>query len=117
MSKQDPRSSLEMNHSTLELNQDASNPETLNQVPLNTESSHTTNSKPLHWIELHFPMILYIWFWFGLIVCAFFAPADRVLMLNSQMITKGWHLIVLSFILSSPIIWLYWKRVSVKSKK
>ena len=106
MSIQDSHSHLEVENSTLEEDQGRSNQDLLNRE----------NTKKLHWIELHFPIILYTWFWFGLILCAVFTPEERVLMLKSQVITKGWDLILVSVILSTPIFWMYWKRVS-KNKK
>ena len=111
MSMQDPHAHLESVDNPLKVNQDTIHPDTIHQ-----DTIHPKNSKKLNWIELHFPIILYIWFWFGLILCALFAPADGVLMLKSTMITRGWHLIVVAVVLSTPIIWLYCKRVS-KSKK
>jgi len=63
-----------------------------------------------HWLKRHFPIILFGWFWLGLILCALLAPSDRVLMLKSGLITQGWHLAVLSVVLSTPVIWLYWRR-------
>ena len=74
----------------------------------NNTTDNTTDR--FYWAKTHFPMILYSWFWLGLILCALFAPSDRVLILKSQLITQGWHLAVLSALLGGPVMWLYWRR-------
>ena len=90
-----------------------SNPTQVSNKQQGSEEHKTVKQNKWSWIALHFPIILYTWFWFGLILCAIFAPSDRVLMLKSQVITEGWHLIVLSLILGVPIIVLYWRRVTL----
>ena len=64
------------------------------------------------WLWQHLPALLYGWFWFGMFLCGFLAPADRVLELQSGLITKGWHLSVMAIAFGSPILTLYWLRMS-----
>ena len=65
-------------------------------------------NKLVYLIKYHFHAILFFYVWFGLFVCGMAAPQDRVAELGSGLITKGWHLSVLSvfLVLPWPIIYL-----------
>ena len=58
-------------------------------------------------LKYHLHIILYSYFWFGLFVCGLVAPESRVQELGSTLITKGWHLSVLSLFLVLPVPLLY----------
>ena len=64
------------------------------------------------WFELHLPIILYGWFFFGMVLCGFLAPEHRVRELESSLVTKGWHLSLLALLLGSPGVIGYWLRMS-----
>jgi hypothetical protein len=51
----------------------------------------------------HFHIILYSYFWFGLFICGLAAPDNRVALLESSLITQGWHLSLLSILLILPV--------------
>jgi len=59
----------------------------------------------------HLHVILYTYFWFGLFVCGLSAPDQRVAELHSSLVTKGWHLSLLSLVLVLPVPVVYWLRM------
>ena len=59
----------------------------------------------------HLHIILYAYFWFGLFLCGLAAPEQRVLELESSVITKGWHLSLLSLVLILPVVVIYYFRM------
>lgn len=63
------------------------------------------------WLVVHLPIVLYAWFWFGMFLCGFLAPAERVAMLESGVITAGWHLSAMSVVLGLPVVLLYIHRM------
>ena len=63
------------------------------------------------WLQVHLPVVLYAWFWFGMFLCGLLAPADRVAQLESAVITEGWHLSAMSVVLGLPVILLYIHRM------
>jgi len=70
-------------------------------------------------LKYHFHIVLYTYFWFGLFVCGLAAPDARVANLHSSLITKGWHLSLLSLtlILPVPIVYLIRMRGDDKAEK
>ena len=58
-------------------------------------------------LQDHFHILLYSYFWFGLFICGLVAPDERVAQLGSSVITRGWHLSLLSLglILPTPVIY------------
>lgn len=64
------------------------------------------------WIKRHFPALLFGWFWFGMVLCGLLAPADRVAHLESNLVTEGWHLSLMSFVFGAVIMSAYVVRVS-----
>ena len=60
-----------------------------------------------HWLVVHLPAILYGWFWFGLFLCGLLAPAERVALLESSLVTQGWHLSLMTCVFGIPILVLY----------
>jgi len=64
----------------------------------------------MRFLKKHFHIILYSYFWFGLFICGLAAPDNRVALLESMIITKGWHISLLSLILILPVpIFYFWR--------
>lgn len=59
----------------------------------------------------HLHIVLYLYFWFGLFICGLTAPDERVAELQSAVITKGWHLSLLSMVLILPVPIIYFFRL------
>ncbi len=59
----------------------------------------------------HFHILVYFYFWLGVFVGGFVAPKDRILLLESEVITEGWHLSALSLVLVFPVFIIYYIRV------
>ena len=59
----------------------------------------------------HFHVLVYFYFWLGIFVGGFVAPKDRILLLESNVISEGWHLSVLSLVLIFPVFIIYYIRV------
>ena len=66
-------------------------------------------------IKYHLHVLLYSYFWLGLFVCGLVAPQERIDMLESSIITQGWHLSALSLILVLPIPIAYFLRMRHKN--
>ena len=75
-----------------------------------------TGNRLKGFLKYHIHIVLYSYFWFGLFICGLAAPDDRVLELESGLITKGWHLSLLSLVLILPVPILYLARM-VRDKK
>lgn len=67
-------------------------------------------------LKYHLHIALYSYFWFGLFVCGLAAPNDRVAELQSTVITKGWHLSLLSLVIVLPVPILYYIRIGLGRK-
>lgn len=61
-------------------------------------------------LRYHFHVMLFIYVWFGLVVCGLLAPDARVEQLGSSLVTKGWHLSLLSTLLVFPWPVIYFFR-------
>ena len=61
-------------------------------------------------VRYHFHAMLFLYIWFGLVVCSLAAPETRVEQLGSCLVTKGWHLSVLSTLLVLPWPLIYFFR-------
>ncbi len=59
----------------------------------------------------HLHVLLYTYFWFGLVVCGLSAPDHRIADLHSDLVTSGWHLSLLSVVLVLPVPLIYWYRM------
>lgn len=66
---------------------------------------------PLEWLQLHLPIVLFAWFWFGMFLCGLLAPAERVSALDSAVLSEGWHISLLCVLLGVPVVVLYWRRL------
>ena len=62
-------------------------------------------------LQYHFQIVLFSYFWFGLFVCGLVAPEERVAQLGSSVITKGWHLSLMSMVLILPVPIVYLLRM------
>ena len=58
-------------------------------------------------LKNHFPALLYGWFWLGLALSGFFAPADRVAELGSGWVSQGWHLSLMALTFGTVTLGLY----------
>ena len=63
--------------------------------------------KVKHFLKYHLHIALYTYFWFGLFVCGLVAPPHRVAALESDVLSRGWQLSVLSLFLVLPVPVLY----------
>jgi len=61
--------------------------------------------------KYHLHIILYSYFWLGLFICGLAAPDWRVKELGSNLITKGWHLSLISLFLVLPVPVIYYIRI------
>lgn len=77
-------------------------------TPADTQAS----SSRFEWFKTHLPALLYGWFWFGMFLCGLIAPSERVLALESSLLSQGWHLSLLAVLLGTPIGIAYWLRMS-----
>ena len=68
-------------------------------------------NKLVNLLKYHLHIMLYIYFWFGLFICGLVAPQDRIDMLESSIITEGWHLSLLSLVLIFPVPVIYYWRI------
>ena len=71
----------------------------------------------IRFLKYHLHIALYAYFWFGLFVCGLVAPPERVAVLETDLISKGWHLSVLSVILILPVPILYIVRMRKEPRK
>ena len=62
---------------------------------------------PGAWIGRHLPALLYGWFFFGMFLCGFLAPDQRVASLESGLITEGWHLSLMAAAFGTPVLLAY----------
>ncbi|MDP8255340.1 MAG: hypothetical protein P9M14_06290 [Candidatus Alcyoniella australis] len=62
-------------------------------------------------LKYHLHVALYTYFWFGLFVCGLLAPDDRIRALDTNLISHGWHLSLLSMLLVLPVPIIYLLRM------
>ena len=70
-------------------------------------NTSTPGSGDAPWFVRHFAITLYTWFFFGMALCGLLVPPERVAVLESAVITQGWHLSTLAVLLVSPVLFLY----------
>jgi len=75
-------------------------------------STDTQATSKTGWLELHLPALIYGWFWFGMFLCGLLAPPERVAILESGLVTQGWHLSLMACLFGVPILSAYWLRMS-----
>jgi hypothetical protein len=73
----------------------------------NKRSGNTLWGQGKNFLKYHLHIALYSYFWFGLFVCGLLAPPQRVAALESDLISQGWHLSVLSVCLILPVPVIY----------
>ena len=74
-----------------------------------TEKS--SNKKVIDFMKYHLHIALYTYFWFGLFVCGLVAPSDRIAALETDLISEGWHLSLISVFLILPVPIIYFIRI------
>lgn len=62
-------------------------------------------------LKYHLHILLYTYFWLGLFICGLVAPQHRIDLLESDLITQGWHLSLLSLFLVLPVPIIYFFRM------
>ena len=55
----------------------------------------------------HFHVLVFASFWFSLGLYGLVAPPARVALLESGLVTEGWHLSLLALLLGGPVLALY----------
>jgi hypothetical protein len=55
----------------------------------------------------HLPFILFSYFFIGIIIGGFFASQDRVDLLNCSLVSNGWIISAITFVIYLPILFLY----------
>ena len=81
-----------------------------------TSGSEKRTRAALSWLNRHFQALLYGWFFFGMFLCGLLASDERVAALESGLVTRGWHLSVMAACLGTPVIVMYWLRMSGRWK-
>lgn len=77
-------------------------------MEINEMSVHIKKTKRRWgWVKVHLPALLYGWFWIGLATSGLFAPRERVLALESTLITEGWHLTALALCFGGITLGVY----------
>jgi len=71
--------------------------------------------KVLRFLKYHLHIVLYTYFWFGLFVCGLLAPANRVAELETNLISAGWQLSLISVFLILPVPVIYVVRMRKKT--
>jgi len=66
-----------------------------------------SGNRVTRFLKVHLHIALYTYFWFGLFVCGLVAPSDRVAALETDLISEGWHLSLISVFLILPVPILY----------
>ena len=61
----------------------------------------------MRFMKTHFHILLFAGFWMSLALQGLVAPPERVLLLESSIVTVGWHLTALAAFLGAPVIALY----------
>ncbi len=74
-------------------------------------------TKVIYFLKYHLHIALYTYFGFGLFVCGLVAPPDRVAALETNLISKGWHLSLMSVFLILPVPIIYVVRMRRGSSK
>ena len=69
--------------------------------------SNAAPSAGAPWFVRHFAITLYTWFFLGMALCGLLVPPERVAVLESAVITHGWHLSVMALLFIGPVLLLY----------
>jgi hypothetical protein len=62
-------------------------------------------------LKYHLHILLYFYFWLGIFIGGLVAPKERIDILNSNIITEGWHISLLSVFLIFPVFVVYYFRM------
>ena len=69
-------------------------------------SSYLSKSM-IRFVIKHIHILLYAGFWLSMINYGLLAPPERLSLLESSIITKGWHLSLMGVLFGLPVIILY----------
>ena len=61
----------------------------------------------IEFLKQHFYAILYMAFWLSLAADGLVAPPERVSLLDSTVVTEGWHLSLMALCFGLPMLVLY----------
>ena len=65
----------------------------------------------MRFIKHHTHVLLYAGFWISLAGYGLLAPPERVALLDSGLVTEGWHLTAMALVFGGPVLFLYWWRM------
>jgi hypothetical protein len=65
----------------------------------------------MRFLITHTAPLLYAGFWLSLVNYGLWAPPERVALLESDLVTKGWHLSLIAVCLGTPVLVLYVSRM------
>jgi len=65
----------------------------------------------MDFVKRHLHALLYAGFWLSLAGYGLVAPPERVALLDSGLVTEGWHLTLMAVCFGSPVLLLYWLRM------
>lgn len=64
--------------------------------------------KPIRqWLRNHLEITLIGWFFFGMALCGLLAPQERVALLESEVVTQGWHLSLMAICFGTIVVGAY----------
>jgi hypothetical protein len=68
----------------------------------------------MRFMKTHFHILLFAGFWMSLALQGLVAPPERVLLLESSIVTEGWHLSLCALGLGGPVLALYFWRMRTR---
>ena len=67
-----------------------------------------SSKKPIRqWLRDHLEITLIGWFFFGMALCGLLAPEERVALLESDLVTQGWHLSLMAIGFGAIVVGAY----------
>ncbi len=69
----------------------------------------------MRFLITHTSALLFAGFWVSLGSYGLWAPAERVALLESELVTEGWHLTAMAVLLGGPVLALYIWRMRTRS--
>ena len=65
----------------------------------------------MDFVKRHLHALLYAGFWLSLAGYGLVAPPERVALLESGLVTQGWHLTAMAALFGGPVLALYIRRM------
>ena len=84
----------------------------MSETPSHPMDPTPDRTGPVQWLVLHLQALLYGGFWLSLAGYGLLAPPERVMALESTLVTRGWHLSLMAVIFGTSILTLYWYRMT-----